>query len=66
MSKQKRNGFFVFLGIKTKPFQKLTDLKQCFINGVSVPKGTLRHKAKALTKEEVEANRSSAYDYLDL
>jgi len=24
------------------------------------------HKAKILTKEEVEANRSSAYDYLDL
>lgn len=28
--------------------------------------GTLRHKAKALTKEEVEANRSSAYKYLEL
>jgi hypothetical protein len=27
---------------------------------------TLRHKAKVLTKEEVEANRSSAYNYLEL
>lgn len=26
----------------------------------------LHHKAKALTKEEVETNRSSAYKYLDL
>lgn len=26
----------------------------------------LRHKAKVLTKEEVEANRSNAYKYLDL
>lgn len=26
----------------------------------------LHHKAKALTKEEVEANRSNAYKYLDL
>lgn len=27
---------------------------------------TLRHKAKALTKEEVEKGRSKAYEYLDL
>ena len=26
----------------------------------------LHHKAKVLTKEEVEANRSDAYKYLDL
>ena len=31
--------------------------------GKSIP---LQHKAKALTKEEVEANRSNAYKYLDL
>lgn len=26
---------------------------------------TIIHKAKALTKEEVEANRSSKYEYID-
>jgi len=43
----------------------IKDLReQCAINGVFEPKGTLRHRAKALTKEEVEANRSNAYKYL--
>ena len=41
-------------------------IKQLPIHGVVVPKGTLHHKAKALTKKEVEANRSGAYKYLDL
>ena len=31
--------------------------------GKSIP---LQHKAKALTKEEVEANRSNAYKYFDI
>ena len=41
-------------------------LEPLIIRIVIMPKGTLRHKAKVLTKEEVEANRSSAYKYLEL
>lgn len=35
-------------------------LNNLVIVDVVVPKGTLRHKANALTKEEVEAKRSNA------
>jgi len=54
-----------------RAYQELEILKQLkdknlFIADVVVPKGTLRHKANALTKEEVEAKRSNAYKYLDL
>lgn len=46
-------------------FANYDEPKPLIIQGVSVPKGTLRHEAKVLTKEEVEANRSSAYKYLE-
>ena len=60
----------VQLARSTKVY-KLADkalIKALNIHSVVVPKngGTLHHKTKVLTKEEVEANRSNAYKYLDL
>lgn len=46
---------------KTEPSES-TKPKSLILDGDIVPK----HSAKVLTKEEVEANRSSGYKYLDL
>ena len=45
-------------------FAKEYHSEQLILNGVIKP--FCEHKAKLLTKKEVEENRSSAYKYLDI
>lgn len=45
---------------------ELDQIKKLTLTDIVVTERTLHHKIKILTKEEVEANRSNAYKYLDL